>query len=375
MILPVSEARFLSEYWQQKPLFCPGAIADFQSPLTPEHLVGLAMEPEAESRLVWQSHGAWQQQSGPFQESDFQKDAPWTLLVQRVDHWFSEVAALKSILPALPQWRFDDVMVSYATDEAGVGPHFDRYDVFLLQGDGQREWRLGPHCDERTPQLSENGLNLIPPFEPEHTFTLEAGDVLYVPPGIAHWGVARGPCMTYSLGFRAPSVADLLARRVDHVLERLSESALLEDGHTATLSARPGEITAAHLANAKDAMHNAIDALDDQRWLGEVVTETLGSDWDDEHPHGALHEQGPVKLHTEAKLAWTEQKHQVDLFLNGTHHRLSLSELPHVITLCSGKSVNRALLEHEAEALYRVLLEYGALVPEEDSENRSMLDH
>ena len=83
-------------------------------------------------------------------------------------------------------------MVSYATDEAGVGPHFDRYDVFLLQGDGQREWRLGPHCDERTPQLSENGLNLIPPFEPEHTFGLEAGDVLYVPPGIAHWGVARG---------------------------------------------------------------------------------------------------------------------------------------------------------------------------------------
>ena len=122
-------------------------------------------------------------------------------------------------------------------------------------------------------------------------------------------------------------------------------------------------------------MHNAIDALDDQRWLGEVVTETLGSDWDDEHPHGALHEQGLVKLHTEAKLAWTEQKHQVDLFLNGTHHRLSLSELPHVITLCSGKSVNRAMLEHEAEALYRVLLEYGALVPEEDSENRSMLDH
>ncbi len=375
MILPVSEARFLSEYWQQKPLLCPGAVANFQSPLTPEHLAGLAMEPEAESRLIWQSSGAWQQQSGPFQEGDFQKEPPWTLLVQRVDHWFRGVAELKSILPALPQWRFDDVMVSYATDGAGVGPHFDQYDAFLLQGTGQREWRLGPLCDKSTPQLSENELNLISPFEPERTFILEPGDVLYVPPGISHWGVARGPCMTYSLGFRAPSVADLLARRVDHVLERLSESALLEDGYTATLSARPGEITAAHLANAKDAMHNAIDALDDQLWLGEVVTETAGSVWDDEYPHNALREKGPVKLHAETKLAWTEQTHQVDLFLNGTHHRLSLSELPHVITLCSGKPVDRALLVREAGELYDVLFDNGALISEEDSESRSILDH
>ena len=117
-------------------------------------------------------------------------------------------------------------MVSYATDGAGVGPHFDRYDVFLLQGSGRREWRLGPHCDDNTPQLSENGLSLIPPFKSEDTFILEPGDVLYVPPGAAHWGIARGSCMTYSLGFRAPSVANLLARRVDRVLERLSDAAL-----------------------------------------------------------------------------------------------------------------------------------------------------
>ena len=122
-------------------------------------------------------------------------------------------------------------------------------------------------------------------------------------------------------------------------------------------------------------MHNAIDALDDQRWLGEVVTETSGSDWDDEQPHGALHEQGPVKLHAEAKLAWTEQTHEVDLFLNGIHHRLPLSELPHVITLCSGKSVDRAILEHEAEALYGVLIDNDVLISKEGSESRSMLDH
>lgn len=375
MILPVSEARFLSEYWQQKPLLCPKAITDFQSPLTAEELAGLAMEPEAQSRLIWQSNGVWQQQPGPFQERDFNKEVPWTLLVQHVDHWFNEVAALKSILPTIPHWRFDDVMVSYATDGAGVGPHFDRYDVFLLQGAGQREWRLGPYCDESTPQLSENELNLILPFEPENTFILEPGDVLYVPPGIAHWGVARGPCMTYSLGFRAPPVARLMARRVDHVLERLSESALLEDGFTAALSPRPGEITAAHLANAKDAIHNAIDALDDQLWLGEVVTETSDTDWDNLHLQDALLDQGAVKLHAGTRLAWTQQPHRVDLFLYGTHHTLPLRELPHLITLCGGNPIDRTVLEREAGALYGLLLDNDALISEQATDRRTWLDH
>ncbi|GIR83088.1 MAG: hypothetical protein CM15mP84_08360 [Cellvibrionales bacterium] len=113
--------------------------------------------------------------NGPFEENDFKGTEPWTLLVQRVDHWHDAVAALRQTLPALPRWRFDDVMVSYATDGAGVGPHFDRYDVFLLQGSGRREWRIGPTCDDDTPQLTENGLNLIPPFEAHETYLLEPG--------------------------------------------------------------------------------------------------------------------------------------------------------------------------------------------------------
>ena len=361
MILPVSEAQFFSEFWQQKPLLCPQAFADFSSPITPEELAGLAMESSAESRLVWQRGGVWQQQLGPFNEDDFQREGPWTLLVQRVDHWFDEVSALRKDLPQIPQWRFDDVMVSYATDGAGVGPHFDRYDVFLLQGSGRREWRLGPHCDDNTPQLSENELSLIPPFESEDTFILEPGDVLYVPPGVAHWGIARGPCMTYSLGFRAPSIANLLARRVDRVLECLSDSALLEDGLAATLPTRPGEITAAHIANARDAMHNAIDALDDQLWLGEVVTEINEDSGHAPPPIDTQLMHDALQLHPEHKVAWMERRDRVDLFVDGTHFEIPLSELSYAISLCSGDSCDRTALADKAAGLYEILSDTGAL--------------
>ena len=204
MRLPVTTEQFLAEYWQQKPLLCPQALPHFHSPITAEELAGLAMEPDIDSRMVWQDSGVWHQQTGPFAENAFRGEMPWTLLVQGVDRHHPGVSALRNTLPPLPRWRFDDVMVSFATDRAGVGPHFDRYDVFLLQGAGRREWRIGPHCDDETPQLQENGLNLIQPFEAAETYVLEPGDVLYVPPGIAHWGVALGQAITYSLGFRAP---------------------------------------------------------------------------------------------------------------------------------------------------------------------------
>ena len=150
--------------------------------------------------------------------------------------------------------------------------HTDRYDVFLLQGSGRREWRIGPTCDDDTPQLTENGLNLIPPFEAHETYLLEPG-MLYVPPGVAHWGIAQGDSMTFSLGFRAPWIGP--ARAAGRFRAGATRGQRFsEDGLTSNIPYRPGEITPAHLANARDAMHNAIDALDDGRWPAEVsVTE------------------------------------------------------------------------------------------------------
>ena len=144
---------FLARYWQNKPLLIRGAIKNFKPPLSSHALAGLALEDDIESRLVEYRDKQWQLHHGPFRNADFHRDNPWTLLVQAVDHFIPEVAALRKLVDFLPQWRVDDVMVSYAVDGGSVGPHYDNYDVFLLQGEGQRLWKLGQFCDGSTALL------------------------------------------------------------------------------------------------------------------------------------------------------------------------------------------------------------------------------
>ena len=364
MKLPISAQQFLAEYWQQKPLYLPQAIPDFQSPITPDELAGFALDADIESRLIWQDKEVWAQADGPFTAASFQRQDRWTLLVQQMDRWHPSIHQLRLSLSFLPNWRIDDVMVSYAVDGAGVGPHFDRYDVFLLQGLGQREWRLGPTCDESTPQLGGGGLNLIPEFEPDATFLLNPGDVLYVPPGIAHWGIAHGASMTFSIGLRAPPIAALLARRTDAVLEHLSSTILLEDGATATLESRPGEITAGHLSNARDAVTNALDALDDGRWLGEILTEQGDLATDDTAYFSAPSYTGSVRLSAEARLAWQECDTDTDLnaFINGECITVSANALPYLMALCSGDAVVHHALNDACPTLSNALSECQALV-------------
>ena len=363
MRLPVTTEQFLAEYWQQQPLLCPQALPHFQSPLTAEELAGLAMEASIDSRMVWQDAGVWHQQDGPFEEQAFQGEVPWTLLVQGVDRHHPKVSVLRNALPPLPRWRFDDVMVSFATDQAGVGPHFDRYDVFLLQGSGRREWRIGPHCDDQTPQLQENGLSLISPFVPLQTYVLEPGDVLYIPPGVAHWGVALGEAITYSLGFRAPSVGDLMARRTDAALELISTTSLLEDATSTHRPARPGEITAEHIANAREAINNAIDALDSGQWFGEVITEGSGERDQNHEPTVLLSDQ--VRLHPATRIAWMEREESIDLFVDGAHFEVPLTSAEKLIAVCGGDWVSRRELAEEAETLYENLCQTGALTDED----------
>ncbi len=362
MKLPISAQQFLVEYWQQKPLYLPQAIPNFQSPITPGELAGFALDADIESRLVWQDKGVWGHADGPFTDTSFQRQDLWTLLVQHMDRWHPGIHQLRLSPSFLPTWRFDDVMVSYAVEGAGVGPHFDRYDVFLLQGLGQREWRLGPACDENTPQLGGNGLNLIPEFKPETTFLLSPGDVLYVPPGIAHWGIARSASMTFSIGLRAPPIAALLARRTDAVLESLSSAVLLEDGATAALDSRPGEIKAEHLANARDAVANALDALDDGRWLGEVLTEQGDSSAANTACFSAPSHTGYVRLSADTRLAWRECNNSLDAFINGECIAVSSNAMPYLIALCSGDAVIQQALDNACPTLSDALSELQALV-------------
>jgi len=206
---------FLRDYWQQKPLLIRQGLPGFASPLDPDELAGLALEEDVESRLVLEQgfEGPWELHHGPFAEADFARlpaHSPWTLLVQAVDLWVPDVHALIDDFPFLPRWRIDDIMVSYANDRGGVGPHFDDYDVFLIQGMGQRRWDIGPLCDESTPLQDGTALKILRDFRADASWVLNPGDILYVPPRFAHQGVAVGECMTYSLGFRAPTAGEML---------------------------------------------------------------------------------------------------------------------------------------------------------------------
>ncbi|AFU97845.1 cupin domain-containing protein [Simiduia agarivorans] len=267
--------QFFAEYWQKKPLLIRQALPDWQSPLSPDELAGLAMEPEVESRIVLEQHNAkpWQLRHGPFTESDFQTlpENGWTLLVQAVDHWVPEVTALLDQFRFIPNWRLDDIMVSYAPDGASVGPHFDQYDVFLIQGTGTRRWHLGQHCDEQTERLADTPLNILADFKTAETYDLEPGDLLYVPPGVAHWGIAIGEAMTYSVGFRAPSARELLDDYVAEICTRLTEDQRFTDA--AQPSERAGHIDAVTLARVRQLMLEAFEQPEMLgRWFGQYMT-------------------------------------------------------------------------------------------------------
>ncbi|WP_415643264.1 JmjC domain-containing protein [Sphingomonas antarctica] len=274
---------FLRDTWQKRPLLIRNAWDAWHNPLEPDELAGLACEDGAESRLIVQKRGGWKVEHGPLPETRFRKlgKRPWTLLVQAVDHLVPDVAALIDPFRFIPNWRIDDVMVSYASDGGGVGPHFDQYDVFLIQGLGRRRWQIGGLCDAATPLLPHDDLRLLAEFEATEEWVLEPGDMLYVPPGFAHNGIAVGDdCMTYSIGFRAPSRSELIAHCCDHLLSEIAEDDRYADPHLAAQD-NPGEICARDLAS----LHAMItDKMMDRdafaRWFGEYNTTPKYADQD-----------------------------------------------------------------------------------------------
>lgn len=265
-------AAFLRDHWQKQPALIRGAWNNWVNPLDPDELAGLACEDEVEARLITFDADRIAAEQGPFAETRFAKldKAPWTLLVQAVDHHVPEVAALLNAFRFVPNWRIDDVMVSVASDGGGVGPHFDQYDVFLVQGLGRRRWQVGARCDDATALLPHDDLRLLANFKATEEWVLEPGDMLYVPPGFAHNGVAVGDdCMTYSIGFRAPSRSELIAGWCDEVLAGLDDDDRYADPDLSTQT-NPGEISAAALARLHAMVTEKLgDRAAFVRWFGE----------------------------------------------------------------------------------------------------------
>jgi 50S ribosomal protein L16 3-hydroxylase len=243
----LSPTRFLRDYWHKRPLLIRNAVPGFQGLLTPDDMKHLASRDDVESRLVQGSGTHWSLDDGPFRKSDF-KHLPkteWTLLVQSLNHVLPEADALLAHFNFIPHARLDDLMVSYAVPDGSVGPHFDSYDVFLLQGLGHRRWQISTQSDLGL--LEGAPLKILNQFKPEEEWDLGPGDMLYLPPHVAHYGVALDDCMTYSIGFRAPTAEELAYGFLIHLQDTLTLEGRYADPDL-RLQTHPGEISRSMLA-------------------------------------------------------------------------------------------------------------------------------
>ena len=267
---------FLQRHWQKRPLLVRAAFAPFRDPLTPARLLSLATRADVESRLVRERGGdrPWQVEPGPLPRSRLRQLGPshWTVLVQNVDEHVPAVAGLLEAFDFLPRWRVDDVMVSLAARQGSVGPHVDTYDVFLLQGRGRRRWRIAEHFDlAYRPGLD---LRVLRAFRAEQDWVLAPGDMLYLPPGVAHHGIALEECLTYSIGLRAPSEVDLVAGFLQRVVGSVDQSRLYADPDHAP-AREPGEISARALERMRAAVARAAEVKRPAfvRFAGDHLTE------------------------------------------------------------------------------------------------------
>ena len=281
----ISPQVFMKRYWQKKPLLVRQAIADFKPLLDRAQLFELAANEDAQTRMVIQEPGGkpgWRFKHGPFQRHALPplKQPGWTILVQGVDLHHDRVHALMNQFRFVPDARLDDLMISFATDGGGVGPHVDSYDVFLLQAQGQRRWRIGRQKDlSLQPDVP---LKILANFAPEVEYVLEPGDLLYLPPRYAHDGIAVGECMTYSVGFRIPNRAELARELLQRLAEEAEEEvgvSLYRDPDQPAVD-QPAEIPARMLEFAQDALKDALqDSRALARGLGEYMTEPKPNVW------------------------------------------------------------------------------------------------
>ncbi|WP_278407815.1 cupin domain-containing protein [Pseudomonas rhodesiae] len=371
----ITAREFLRDYWQKKPLLIRQAIPDFESPIDADELAGLALEEEVESRLVIE-HGErpWELRRGPFAEDAFSTlpEREWTLLVQAVDQFVPEVAELLEQFRFLPSWRIDDVMISFAAPGGSVGPHFDNYDVFLLQAQGKRNWKIGQMCNSESPLLQHADLRILAEFEESTEWVLEPGDMLYLPPRLAHYGIAEDDCMTYSVGFRAPSAAEVLTHFTDFLAQYLTDEERYTDADVQPVS-DPHQIQSDALDRLKSLL---AEHMSDERmlltWFGQFMTEprypelVAGEELGEEDFVASLQDGAILVRNPSARLAWSEVDDDLLLFASGQSRYLpgKLRELLKMI--CSADALHAEnlgpwLADEDGRALLCELVKQGSL--------------
>lgn len=320
--------RFLTEFWQQRPVLIRQAFPSIKPLLEHDELAGLALEAHVESRLIRNKteQSQFELKRGPLTEQDFAdlNESDWTLLVQAVDHYIEEASELLDCFNFIPRWRIDDLMVSYATPGGGVGAHFDNYDVFLIQATGTRRWEIGGPETRQSKRIPDIPLMILSDFTPQETYELEPGDMLYLPPLIAHNGVATSTdCTTYSVGFRAPSDAEVLRSYSDFIGESLTPEQRYTDPHLSP-TAYPGRLDATSIERVKTKLQHLLDQPEQlARWFAthlsepKYAEEIYRPDLDEANEWlAALELEEGVNKMADARLIYTEQS-ELQLFCNG----------------------------------------------------------
>lgn len=253
----MSKNEFLTTYWQKKPVVIRQGFKDFVDPIAADEFAGIAMEEAVQSRLISKKNGEWQAEFGPFESYEHLGERDWSLVIQALDNFSEEAAELIEPFRFLPHWRLDDLMASFATEGGSVGPHVDNYDTFICQGSGKRHWRVGDN-GRHTEVIAHEALLHVEPFDAIIDVELEAGDILYIPPGFPHEGISLEPSMSFSIGFRANSAISLLSGFADHLIDNELGGQLLEDPNRQAVN-NSGEITNSDYACIKQQLQNLLD--------------------------------------------------------------------------------------------------------------------
>ena len=332
----MTTAGFLEQYWQKRALMMPAALPDTCSPFTPDELEALCGDPDIESRLAWIDEGRWHLRSGPLGADDFAPlgDLPWTILLQDIEKHFPELQGFLKSFDFLPRWRIEDLMISYATPGGGVGPHLDNYDVFLVQLSGRRRWRVDTRREP--PELADHeGLRHVRNFRATGEWHAARGDVLYLPPGLPHWGTAmadESPCITLSVGLRAPGADEMLHAAAEVIASRSGSMPRYTDPDLRVDESAPGLISQASVVRARALLEQCSQLSDPDIAIcfGRLVTET--KPWLTPEPRQQVVSASElraradagmgVKRHPFSVMAWYPSDETLDFFVDGDHMKL-----------------------------------------------------
>ncbi len=345
----LSPEEFMAEYWQKKPLLIRQAFPDFKSPISADELAGLACEEDVNSRIVMEKDGdhPWFPIFGPMDDEIYSSmpETHWSLIVNDLEKYLPELSWIIDRFRFIPEWRLDDLMISYAADQGSVGPHIDLYDVFILQGQGKRRWQINSQPVTEDNQIKETPLRIQKDFQAEEEWIIEPGDMLYLPPGVSHHGVSLGESLSYSIGFRATSHADIVNEFIGHITQSLSPQLTYRDPDQ-SVQEHSNEIKPDALKRVTEIFKEYLqpDHPELQRWFGRFVSDTKADVITEPEKEISSIEElqqliktGKLNRHPASRFAFTQNKENTLLFIDGEDYKVNAEFAK---TLCEQREIN-----------------------------------